>query len=81
MGLFGSAPRLVDFAEEVADFMGLYRVEAPTDQAVQLAHTLHASGSEIAAASHCSPTSGAPVPTSWPWTGSSTRVTTWSAAR
>ena len=41
---------VVDFAEEVADFMGLYRVEAPTDQAVQLAHTLHASGSEIAAA-------------------------------
>ena len=41
---------VVDFAEEVADFMGLYRVEAPTDQAIQLASTLRACGVEISAA-------------------------------
>ena len=72
---------VVDFAEEVADFMGLYRVEAPTDQAVQLAHTLHASGSEIAAALSLLPDLPAPVLTSWRWTGWSTRVTTSSAVR
>jgi predicted phosphate transport protein (TIGR00153 family) len=41
---------VVDFAEEVADFMGLYRVEAPTDQAIELTRILHASGLELAAA-------------------------------
>jgi predicted phosphate transport protein (TIGR00153 family) len=41
---------VVDFAEEAADFLGLYRVEAPMDQAVELADTLAAAGAEIAAA-------------------------------
>lgn len=41
---------VVDYAEEVGDFMGLYRVEAPTDQAIELTRILHAAGSEIAAA-------------------------------
>jgi predicted phosphate transport protein (TIGR00153 family) len=41
---------VVDFAEEVADFMGLYRVEAPTDQAIELTRILHAASTELAAA-------------------------------
>jgi predicted phosphate transport protein (TIGR00153 family) len=41
---------VVDFAEEAADFLGLYRVEAPMDQAIALADTLCASGREVAAA-------------------------------
>ena len=41
---------VVDFAEEAADFLGLYRVEAPMDQAIELADTLAAAGVEIAAA-------------------------------
>jgi uncharacterized protein len=41
---------VVDFAEEVADYMGLYRVEAPTDQAIELSTILHATGIELAAA-------------------------------
>src|SRR5687768_6545115 len=41
---------VVDFAEEVGDFMGLYRVEAATDQAVELAAILEAAGRELAAA-------------------------------
>ena len=41
---------VVDFAEEVADFMGLYRVEAPTDQAIELTRILHAAATELAAA-------------------------------
>jgi len=31
---------IVDYTEEVADFMGLYRIEAPMDQALQLAGVL-----------------------------------------
>ena len=41
---------VVDFAEEAADFLGLYRVEAPMDQAIALADTLGAAGREVAAA-------------------------------
>jgi predicted phosphate transport protein (TIGR00153 family) len=41
---------VVDFAEEAADFLGLYRVEAPMDQAIELADTLAAAGVEVAAA-------------------------------
>jgi predicted phosphate transport protein (TIGR00153 family) len=41
---------VVDFAEEVADFMGLYRVEAPTDQAIELARILHEACAQLAAA-------------------------------
>jgi uncharacterized protein len=41
---------VVDFAEEAADFLGLYRVEAPMDQAIALADTLAAAGREVAAA-------------------------------
>jgi predicted phosphate transport protein (TIGR00153 family) len=41
---------VVDFAEEVADYLGLYKVEAPMDQAIELADTLAAAGSEVALA-------------------------------
>jgi uncharacterized protein len=40
---------VVDYAEEAADFLGLYRVEAPMDQAIALADTLAAAGREVAA--------------------------------
>jgi predicted phosphate transport protein (TIGR00153 family) len=41
---------VIDFTEEVADYLGLYRVEAPMDQAVELTDTLAAAGSEVALA-------------------------------
>jgi uncharacterized protein len=41
---------VVDYAEEAGDFLSLYRVEAPTDQAIALADTLAAAGAEVAAA-------------------------------
>jgi uncharacterized protein len=41
---------VVDYAEEAADFLGLYRVEAPMDQAIALADTLAAAGREVSAA-------------------------------
>lgn len=41
---------IVDFTEEVADFMGLYRIEAPMDQALQLSTVLAQSSRQIAQA-------------------------------
>ena len=41
---------VVDYAEEAADFLGLYRVEAPMDQAIALADTLCAAGREVSIA-------------------------------
>jgi uncharacterized protein len=41
---------VVDLAEETADFMGLYRIEVATEQAIALASVLARAGSELAAA-------------------------------
>ena len=41
---------IVDFIDEIADFLGLYRIEAPMVQAQQLAHILHESTRQIAGA-------------------------------
>ncbi len=41
---------ILDFTEEVADFLGLYRIEAPMDQAVELSRVLHAATRQIASA-------------------------------
>jgi uncharacterized protein len=40
----------VDYTEEVADYLGLYRIEAPMEQAIQLAGVLHSAAKEIAEA-------------------------------
>jgi predicted phosphate transport protein (TIGR00153 family) len=39
---------VVDYAEEVADYLGLYKIEAPMDQAIRLARVLHESAEQIA---------------------------------
>lgn len=41
---------ILDFTEEVADFLGLYRIEAPMDQAIELAKVLHQSSRQVAEA-------------------------------
>jgi uncharacterized protein Yka (UPF0111/DUF47 family) len=41
---------VVDLTEEIADFMGLYRIEAPTEQAISLASVLRSAGSELSVA-------------------------------
>jgi uncharacterized protein len=41
---------IVDFTEEVADYMGLYKIEAPMEQAQRLAHILLQSARQIAEA-------------------------------
>ena len=38
---------VVDFAEEVADYLGLYKIEAPMEQAQQLAKVLHQASRQI----------------------------------
>ena len=41
---------VVDFIEEVADFLALYRIEAPMEQSQQLARILHEASRQIAQA-------------------------------
>jgi predicted phosphate transport protein (TIGR00153 family) len=41
---------IVDFTEEVADYLGLYKIEAPMEQAQRLAHVLLQSSRQIAEA-------------------------------
>jgi predicted phosphate transport protein (TIGR00153 family) len=48
--LAGALDDIVDYIEEVADYMGLYHVEAPMEQAQQMAGILLKSCREIAAA-------------------------------
>jgi predicted phosphate transport protein (TIGR00153 family) len=41
---------VVDYTEEVADYLGLYKIEAPMAQAQELAQVLHAAARQIAEA-------------------------------
>src|SRR3954451_23675157 len=41
---------VVDYTEEVADYLGLYKIEAPMEQSQALAHVLHASARQISEA-------------------------------
>jgi uncharacterized protein len=41
---------VVDYTEEVADYLGLYKIEAPMTQAQELARVLHAAGRQISEA-------------------------------
>jgi uncharacterized protein len=48
--LASSLDDIVDFTEEVADFMGLYRIEAPMEQAQQMTRVLHEAARQICGA-------------------------------
>ena len=41
---------VVDYTEDVADYLGLYKIEAPMEQAQELARVLHAAARQIAEA-------------------------------
>jgi predicted phosphate transport protein (TIGR00153 family) len=41
---------VVDYTEEVSDYLGLYRIEAPMSQAQDLAHVLHSAARQISEA-------------------------------
>jgi hypothetical protein len=47
LALASALDDIVDYTEEVADYLGLYRIEAPMDQAISLAHVLSMSCREI----------------------------------
>jgi uncharacterized protein len=48
LALASALDDVVDYAEEVADYMGLYKIEAPMDQAIRLARVLKAAARQIA---------------------------------
>src|ERR671932_1911823 len=50
LALASALDDIVDFTEEVADFLGLYKIEAPMEQAQRLAHVLLQSSRQIAEA-------------------------------
>jgi uncharacterized protein len=50
LALASAMDDIVDYTEEVADYLGLYRIEAPMDQAISLAHVLSGACQEIAKA-------------------------------
>src|SRR2546430_4043636 len=50
LALASALDDVVDFTEEVADYLGLYKIEAPMDQAIQLARVLRAATRQIAEA-------------------------------
>ena len=47
LALCSALDDIVDYTEEVADYLGLYRIEAPMDQAIKLAHILLAASRQI----------------------------------
>jgi predicted phosphate transport protein (TIGR00153 family) len=50
LALASALDDIVDYTEEVADYLGLYKIEAPMDQAIKLAHVLKAAARQIAEA-------------------------------
>ncbi len=50
LALASALDDIVDYTEEVADYLGLYKIEAPMDQAIKLAHVLLAASRQIAEA-------------------------------
>jgi predicted phosphate transport protein (TIGR00153 family) len=47
IALASALDNIVDFIEEIADFLGLFRIEAPTDQAQRMARVLHESTKHV----------------------------------
>jgi uncharacterized protein Yka (UPF0111/DUF47 family) len=50
LALTSALDDIVDFTEEVADYLGLYKIEAPMDQSIKLARVLKAASRQIAEA-------------------------------
>jgi predicted phosphate transport protein (TIGR00153 family) len=45
--LASAMDNIVDFIEEIADFLGLFQIEAPTDQAQRMARVLHEAARQV----------------------------------
>ena len=50
LALASALDDIVDYTEEVADYLGLYKIEAPMDQSITLARVLRAAAKQIAEA-------------------------------
>ena len=50
LALASALDDIADYVEEVADYLGLYKIEAPMDQAIKLAQVLHLACTQIAEA-------------------------------
>ena len=50
LALASALDDIVDYTEEVADYLGLYKIEAPMDQSMKLARVLKAAAKQIAEA-------------------------------
>jgi predicted phosphate transport protein (TIGR00153 family) len=50
LALASALDDIVDYTEEVADYLGLYRIEAPMEQAIRLARVLKEAAQQIAEA-------------------------------
>jgi hypothetical protein len=50
LALASALDDIADYVEEVADYLGLYKIEAPMDQAIKLAQVLHRAATQIAEA-------------------------------
>jgi hypothetical protein len=50
LALTSALDDIADYIEEVADYLGLYKIEAPMDQAIKLAQVLNKAGAQIAEA-------------------------------
>jgi len=50
LALTSALDDIVDYTEEVADYLGLYKIEAPMDQAIRLAGVLKRASAQIAEA-------------------------------
>ena len=47
LALASALDDIVDFTEEVADYIGLYKIEAPMDQAIKLSHVLPQASKQV----------------------------------
>jgi predicted phosphate transport protein (TIGR00153 family) len=50
LALASALDDIIDYTEEVADYLGLYKIEAPMDQAIRLAQVLKAAARQISEA-------------------------------
>jgi uncharacterized protein len=50
LALASALDDIADYIEEVADYLGLYKIEAPMDQAIKLAQVLHQASIQVAEA-------------------------------
>jgi uncharacterized protein Yka (UPF0111/DUF47 family) len=50
LALASALDDIVDYTEEVADYLGLYKIEAPMDQAIKLARVLKSATRQISEA-------------------------------